>query len=390
MKHTALKFLVGTLAVAVLGLITGCATPDLKPFATETAGLGGAIASEQAEIIAHFAQTTAKAEVRDSGDTRVKKLKDQQEKYEANALAVNAVMDVAVSYSTALADLAAAGENGSKAVDSLTDSLKGFSTALNIAFPIAGTAPAWAGNLAHEIAQDLTRIQAQKNLTSAAKVAAPTIDKIAQTITELYTWQNGSQAKIVAGLQANEEGILRDIVGQNRLAFYKGINVDKVSLPPQSEQTRLEYFFGDIDDRIAKQKATAGICGITSIESTHSASHGNKPALDIQADDPNCLTGQSVQSLQAVVSLLSGIEPQFSTYMTDLATSRKWLEQRKAASNMISGAAKSWAAEHGALLKRLDECGALNALHSGCGNLTFSNFKLAVNRVKTIANKGGL
>lgn len=397
MKTRTLRSMRSALTVAALGLIAGCATPDFKPFAAETAALGGAIAAEQAEVIAHFAQTGAKAETRNPDDTRVKRLGSQKDTYAQNAEAVNALMTVAVNYSSTLVDLAAAGETGAKAVTSLTDTLKGFSSALSIALPVAAI-PVWASALVKEIAQDVTRIQAQNTLAEATKSADPTITKIAKAIADLYQWPSGGQVLTAVGLQTSEEGVLQDTVGRNRIAFYRGINVKEVKVGDRQSQTRLEYFFGDTDDRIAKQSPAAGICGIAAWEPARDAKgqfikdKSGNPVFAAQQgnprDDPNCLTGQTVQSLQAIVSLLSAIEPQFQAYTRDLAASRKWLEQRKASSRQISEAAKMWATEHSTLAKQLEQCGGLRAIRSSCGNLSFSNFKLAVDRVKTIAGKG--
>lgn len=386
-----------TVAIAIAIVASGCATPDFKPFATETADLGGAISAEQTEVVARFAQTGGKAETRNRDDPRAATLAKQKKAYADNAAAVNAVMDVAVDYSNVLVDLAAAGESGAKAVNSLADTLRGFSSALNIAFPLAD-APVWASKLASEIAQDVTRVQAQNSLAEATTVADPTIRKMADAITNLHEWPKGAQARIVAGLQSSEEGILRDIVGQNRIALFTGISVDEVQVADLKKQSRLEYFFGEIDDRIARQSPVAGICGIAAWEPAVDAQgkvikDKNGKVVFVQHDHPgddrNCLTGQTAQGLQAIVNLLSGIEPQYQAYIRDLATSRKWLEERQASSGRIADAAKIWAVEHSKLAKQLEECGGLRALRKSCGNLTFSNFKLAVARVKSIAGKGG-
>lgn len=373
MKNGAWRSLFNVAAITAFALISGCATPDFKPFATETAALGGAIAAEQAEVASHFAQAKGKAEARNPRDSRVSKLDEERTRYEANATALNQVVDLAVSYSNALVELAGAGETGPQAVDSLAATFSGFSSALSIASPVVAL-PAWAISLAKEVAQAATRIQAQKGLAEAAQTADPSIKRIAILISDLFSWPNGEQAAIATGLQSTEEGVLRDTIGKNRIAFYRGINVEEVKIGQRPAQTRLEYFFGDVDDQIAKQSPAAGICGITS----------QKPD-----SEPNCLTGQTVQSLESVVNLLSGIEPQFQAYTRDLAISRKWLEQRRAASGPISAAANAWAAEHEKLAEKLHECGGLHALRKSCGNITFANFKLSVERVKAIAGKGG-
>jgi hypothetical protein len=386
-----------------LGMLSGCAsTPDFKPFATETATLGGAIDTEQSEVVSHFTQTINKAEQRGSTEPRTKQLAELEKdraKYKANAAAVNAVMDLAVAYSNALADLAAAGQTGPDAVNSLTDTVKGFSSALNIALPGAGAIPAWASALAKEIANAVTQIQAAKGLAEATKVADPTIKKIGTAIADLYAPNKGPQVNLAAGLQAEEEGILQDLVGRHRIAFYRGINVTQVTVDKRSPDTRLEYFFADVDQRIAQQSPTAGICGLAQWAPVLDSQH--RPVTDKNGepviaapqgnprDDPNCLTGQTLQSLQAVEALLAGLEPSYQRYMDDLSASRGWLEQRNSAAAPIADAALKWTEAHAKLAQRLEECGGLRSLHASCGNLTFANLKLAVERAKSLAGAGG-
>jgi hypothetical protein len=398
MKTRSLPMAFAALLAVGVALLAGCATPDFRPFATDTAALGGAISTEQAEVVARFAQTIAKAQTRDERDERVETLTRHKASYAANAAAVNVVMTTAVSYSNALVELAAAGETGAKAVTSLTDTLKGFSSALGIALPVASI-PAWASALAQEIAQAVTRIQAQESLADATRAADPTIAKIAAAVSQLYEWPRGAQAFIVSGLQSSEEGVLQDIAGRHRMAFYRGINVRQVTVDKRPPQTRLEYFFGEAADRIARQSPAAGICGIAAwvpVRDQKGAFLTDKDGnllLAAQAgtpkDDPNCLTGQTIEGLNSIVTLLAGIEPQFQAYTRELALSRKWREQRQEASVQISNAARQWAAEHTKLAQALEECGGLRALRRSCGNLTFSNFKLAVERVRMIAGKGG-
>lgn len=369
--------------LALLGfvLLSGCATPDLHPFATETASLGSAISAERAEVQGHFAKVVARAETRDPSDTRVKQLKEQQDKYANNAAAIDAVLSVAVDYSNTLVDLAAQGETGGQAVDSLAKSLQGLKSAVDIALPAAGTIPEWTANLIREVGTDVTRIQAQKSLAAALKEADPAVDKIAKAISEAFA-PKGAVAVIATGLQAAEAGVLRDEVGKNRLAFYRGVNVATVKMDNRNPQTRLEYFFGDINDRIGQQNPAAGICGLTRPIAATSADPG------AGRDDPQCLTGQTAQGLVAITSLLAGIEPQFQAYSKDLAASKLWLQQRESVDAPIAAAALAWAADHHAITNKLATCGGLRALRASCGNLTFANLKLFVGRVKAITAKG--
>jgi hypothetical protein len=361
-----------------LALLAGCATPDLRPFATETAKLGAAISAEQTEVQLHLSNVSTRAEARNPQDDRVRTLTQFQSDYSANAAAVDAVMSVAVDYSTALVDLAAKGETGAESAQSLAKSLEGLSSTLGMAFPAANI-PAWAGKLVQEISADITRIQAQKSLAAAMQQADPAVDKIASAIAKIYS-PNGPQLKIATGLEVLEEGILRDEVGANRLAFYRSLNVARVK-QGGVEQTRIEHFFGEVADRVGQRNQGVNICGMTRTSAPLGAAGAAK-------DEPPCLHGTLVQDLASMSTLLAGLEPQFHAYNKDLAASRMWLQQRNAVVPPIAAGALAWAAEHHRLAGTLEACGGLRALRRDCGNLTFANLKLAVGRVKAIADKG--
>jgi hypothetical protein len=162
-------------------------------------------------------------------------------------------------------------------------------------------------------------------------------------------------------------------MGNNRIAFYRGLSVD---LLPQQGQTargtRLEAFFGDLATRLGQQDPPRAICALKGTN----------------RDDPNCLAGETAQGLDALVSLISALEPQYVIYTKDVAASRKWLEQRRASNKPIADAARSWAAEHSKFVKKLEECGGSRAWRQGCGNLTFANLKLSVGRLRAIAGRG--
>lgn len=356
--------------LAIVTLLTGCATPDLKPFAEETAALGSALSAEHVEVAGKFDQIVDKARSRDPRDSRLTRLAEQQEIYVKNASAIDLVMDTVVNYANTLVELAESGETGPQAVDSLSKTLKGFESTLGATIPLL---PPWVGALVKEIAQGVTRIQAQKSLADATKAADPTIKHMAAVLSDLYAWPNGAQAQVVTGIHIVEQGVLEDVAGPQRLVFYRGLNVKLIPAEAgRPSQTRLEWFFRDLNDRIGKQRPAAGICGLAGL----------------RGDDPNCLTGETAQSLEAIVSLLSGLEPQYLVYTRDVAASKKWLEHRKAASKPIVESLAAWAADHAKLAKKLEECGGLRAVRKSCGNLTFANLKQSVARLKSIAGKG--
>ena len=363
--------------LVVVAILSGCAaaTPDFKPFANETAALSAGIAAEQAVVLTRYGEVIGRTTSRDPSDGRVQRLESQKESYEATAKALNVVLETAVTYSATLVELGEAGESGPQAVESLTNSLKGMGDAIGVAVPVASLVPKWVDGLVKGIATEVTRVQAQKTLFEATKVAQPAVEKIADTLSSIYSWPRGEQAGIVTSLQSTEEGVILDTIGNNRVAFYRGLSVDiKQSPNRETRQTRLEWFFGDLTDQISNQEPAAGICGLP-------GNTGSK--------DRHCLTGQTAQSLEALVNLVAGIEPQFQAYLREVAASRKWLEQRKAASAPIAAAAKAWAAEHAKLARKLEECGNRKFFDKPCGGLTFANLRASVDRLRALAGKGG-
>ena len=229
-----------------------------------------------------------------------------------------------------------------------------------------------------EISTLITRAQAQRTLLGAMTAADTVVASIAEGLNEIYLAPNGAQHAIVTAVALDEENLLYNLAGGNRLTLYKGVAVDKaiafVDIPASARfDTRLEHYFGNLVEKLGRQRPEDGICGMPD-QSTLATGH--------------CLTGAEVQSLEAMSNLLATIEPVYLTYQKDMANISRWRKAREAAAAHIVLAIGQWRTEHARLLAHFQSCGSFRALKPDCGNLTFANFKLAVDRLKIITSKG--
>jgi len=268
---------------------------------------------------------------------------------------------------------------------------------LNIAIPGSGAAVDIAGRAFTTVAATYTRIEAQQTLAVAMAAAeegnpnpstfvlnGETIDLpaskpgfvpvIAQQLKEMFKGgvPAGAQRIIIAGFEGEETGIDVDIAGLNRAGFYKGMNVTVLNIGG-IEATRLDHYFADFNNRIGQKKPTNGICWNT---------RGG-------AVDPNCITGETAQSLYSVMSLVVATEQNYKALANARSANAKFKRQRYASADAIVKAVTAWRNEHKRIANQLKRCGGWKAVTNfGCGNLTFSNFKAAVEKLKGIAGKG--
>ena len=122
----------GLLAAGAL-LLGGCRTaPDMKPFAEGTAQLAGAIKTSGQTVVAEVDAMSAKWDK----DQRAAAMATA-EKFEQQWTRRNALADALMDYSTSLAAIASAGEQGEKSALAVADSFKKFTDAIDVAIPQA-------------------------------------------------------------------------------------------------------------------------------------------------------------------------------------------------------------------------------------------------------------
>lgn len=386
----------------VAPLLVACETPNLKPWADATASLSAAVGVEHEAMVTRMTAARARISSWNSKSIRVGVIKGQIKTYKANAKQIETILDLAVDYSNALTQLAEAGEGGEKAAQDIMASLKKGAGLLDIAAPGSGAAVDIVGRAFVAVAAAYTRIEAQQTLAiamAAAEEGNPNpstiviVDKngtentkklpastpgfvpvLAEQLTEMYKGGTpaGAQRIIIAGFEGQETGIDVDIAGLNRATFYKGLNVT-VKMIGNVEATRLDHYFADLNNRIGRQNPTNGICW----------------SVEGGVVDPNCITGEVAQSLDSVMSLVIATEQNYRDLAKARSENAKFARQRNASAGAIVKAVKIWRNEHKRIADELKRCGGWKAVTKfDCGNLTFSSFKAAIEKLQKIAGKG--
>lgn len=375
-----MRFATKPLIILAALIISSCATPDIKPWAENTAKLSVAVSTEHSAVLTRMVGAKASIEAWNASDRRVTEVGEVIEIYQTNASKIEAILDLAVDYSNALTELAAAGESGEAAAEQIIGSFQRFKDAANVTFPGAGAATDIIGKVFGSVSDAITRIQSQKSLEAAMQIAeVGPVPVIAEQITEMFRKANpeksvraGAQRQIIVGFQGVEDGIALDIAGFNRTAFYKGVNVTKIELNG-IPATRLDHYFAELGNQIRQQNALKGICS---------------PNPEPNNGAVGCLTGETAEGLAAIVNLVIATEANYQQFANARSENAAFARQRTTAADKIAGAVKAWRNEHTRIYEMLKQCGGWKALRGSCGNLTFANFEAAVEKLKDIAGTG--
>jgi hypothetical protein len=348
--------LAALLALAT-ALLAGCATPDLQPFADETARLAGAVAEEQRQIALQFERVIelneqacgkekAAARLPDPPEppkTSACAVKEQREKdaegYGESRRIIDGVLDKAVGYASSLAQLAAAGETGGQAAQSLLTSVREFGSLVGVGG--AAITPAIADTLG-KISTAVTRVQAQRSLAEATKTAQEPINVVADGVREMHAPSD----RIAQVLYNDEQVLLLKLAGPDLIGLFQDAALNREAM-------------------IARRLRAPVI-----------------------ADLLGC-RGERCKDLQGALSnadqlgrLLEQLRPGYEAYETSRAALGRWRADRKANLGAIARAMDAWKAEHARVAQALERCGGLNAVR--CARIDAASLRKAVDRINEI------
>lgn len=195
------------LVLSVALLVSACAqTPDLGPWSSQTASLKSAISSEHSDISAKFAETTGVAnKIGDvSTDTH---LSNEALRFGQAASKVEGTFAVLTVYSSAIVELAKAGETGSESIDKIASTIEEAAVAVDVAIPAVSQTGRMVFNFVKILADAYTRSQAQESLGEAMAAAQPAIESISNELISSYQ-TNGSVYKITIALSETEQNLI--------------------------------------------------------------------------------------------------------------------------------------------------------------------------------------
>ena len=342
-------------------LLAACATPDLKPFADQTASLAAAVNAERAAVLERFEQVIdLSAQYREHDKAEWQGAKRQ---YDASSKVVSDLVGEAVQYSAALADLAEASETGGEAVSLLLGTINGFASVGSITDVSDNLVATPAEAVLVRVGKAWTRIQGQRSLRDAVTVVSGpngAVRVLAQGIAEIYGCNEfgpceGSQSNLLVALNEQERLMRRREAGRQRLGFF-----DEIGGPE-----RLENYYAALRQKLPKDTAQRGFC----------------VSPDGGIDDPHCVPGENLQSMAALHTILAVLEPNYLLWQEKVREAASWKRTRQAKARAIVSAVEAWAAEHDKLADVLQRCAGFRAMRSNCGGLNAVNLKAAVEQI---------
>lgn len=357
-----LNRIASTLAAGII-LVTslgGCGTiPDVSAFNDQTvrlytanAGELGALSSKHATLVDNQKRLEMKGRI-DPNDFNAYAMqwKTNRQKFDSSVEGIKQVLAQSVSYSEALAELAAAGSSGAEAGDALLTSLNGFSEALG--GNVIGASRSTVSTAVKAIADAYTKREATKSLREAVSTAQPAVDQVAKVLVETYSGAGTSPIQNTAeALHAEALRIAKNLHGRNVINFCN--TVDKFNEA---------YFFQakkQITPKDGDPSNWRGYC-----------SKDGKP-------DPECTKLLELQGVKVTRELYAGARPTCDAYEAQVAELEKWRAERRKNAKVISAAFAAWAKEHAKVAKALEQDRSVNA----------SNLRAILDELKIVSIDG--
>lgn len=312
--------------VIALLFMSGCtSTPDISGWAQNSADLAGAVANEGKLISERLDQNYAQYHIGTEEGwftlDRLEQWKSRRVSFAASKADIDATLEIMTNYADAIAKLAASGETGQSAAESINDSVTDIVDTISASNPISATAL----SAFKSFAAAFTRIQGQNSLADVMIAVDGDIQSLGAVVSDAAK----AQKKVIESIQLQEWAMISDRAGKKRMRWYtqhKGFAV-------------IENEFRDGADPIRAH---------------------------------------------AVVALISQLEPRYREREQALVDSIQWKNSRLAALDKIIQSSETWRTAHREAASILQECGGLSSLRFSCGNYTAANLKLAAEKIRTI------
>ncbi len=348
------------LMVGLVFLLFGCATPNVKPFAEQTAKLATSISMEQKAAASEFVSISTRLKKLANEAHRAKKkdlktallekkdkLDKQKQKITAYDQIVKSTLQKAVEYSDQLASLAEAGENGSDAAGALIGTVNEFASLGGLGTGLVTGSVAQALKLVGELH---VRKEAQDSLETATRAAQPAVNALADVVIAIYDI-NGPYYKIVTGLEVKAIAYLRDDAGIHTIGFYNKIDI-----------MRDELFF-KVKKHMARFDAKKGFC----------VDGGGK-------QQKSCFAARDIQTVADLNRMMQQVEPVALKFEADKKEIKRRFSRRMSHARMIVKAVKQWRVEHQKIAGILEKCGGMK--FQQCQSMSVGNLKTLVSELR--------
>jgi hypothetical protein len=346
---------------AVIPAVAGCATPNVQPFAEQTARLAEALSGEHRQIAAKFEQVVdlygkaCESEKRAGRPAESGTCKQHEERekeraaFDQSRKAIDAVLSRMVVYATTLADLAHAGETGADAAKALGSTLDKFTALAGLGTGLVGEAVI---AMATKVGAVVTRVQAQASLATATAAAEPAVAAMAEAVKRMRK----ADEKILSSLYHDELRAAEALAGRDLLALYESAVSGRTS----------------VNSRLIKHAAALAAlkdCG------------PERPPGSAGITDCDTLRSE-LRNAEELARLLELLRPEYQAYDQRRAAVSLWRTQRRENFQFIEAAADAWKLEHDRAAEYLRRCGGLRAVQ--CATLDAATLKTLVDQINQI------
>lgn len=317
-------------------LASGCTTlPDVKPFAEATANLATSAGTHYRSVASDVAAIKVNRLPQESVDafkTRGDEIQNTQLVFAETDNRLNDLFNAMTAYSEKLAGLAAAGKSGPDAAQSLIDSTKGFASVAGIALPGLGTAAAPIAQGFKMIADEFTKVQAQKSLKEAVSAADPGVQLVAKQFEVIYGLAIDLASDSVRNIALAEASAqagpaiigFNNNVERNYNSYYRFLN----GLVTNPDPTATANWRGFCRDSTG-----------------------------------TCVARDELEAVGLVEARIEAIRPIVTIYRSRVENINTTLQHRKSTSKAVIKAVKAWALEHQKVRASLEDGSPLSAFN---------------------------
>lgn len=323
------------LCIAIMSaflVLVGCAaTPDLNKWAEGSATLSAAVAEENRKTLDQIDEAIGKLELgyKEGWSTlqnlgKIEKWKNHRQTYYESVAIINTGMEAMVKYANAVSDLAAVGETGKEASQKLIDSAKSIFETAGATFPGGSAVGKAVGAALQEIADIVTRVQAQDALADTMGQ----MDKAVNALSDKIEHYTQVQKEVVSVINNLKFATTLGEYGSNRIRWSERTNTYQ----------KIEALFKEGD----------------------------------------------AEKTLATLELLDRETERMRAFEAQVMQTRKWRDESKQKLEEIVRAAKAWAKAHREAADLLKTCGGMRSLNPKCGTYTAANLIQAETRIRNV------
>ena len=341
------------LAIALVGVLGACATPDLEPFAQQTAQLATLAKGELKETTKAYEWVAIEMEKKQGDGAWDPSLREKAAPVLANkpyvdehAAALAKVFSAAVKYAGALDSLAKSGETGDEAAKKALGHLKTLGQAFNApSFGLSGTASDVFVEAAKKIAKFAEAQIANTTLREAVAAAHPVVEDLGVMTLAVFSYCRDGLAPPCKNREV--EGSPQQPFGQWYAAMASVRTLRESALRSRfgreiiGTAEDLEGARNDIYEEYHK-------------EFDEARDHGLCVGPD--TGDVQCIDPIKLETLGRLDDRWLKLEPDLAAFRAEVAQVEAWKNERFEQGAKLTEAVAAWVRAHQQVVESLQEC----------------------------------